>query len=111
MEKNTIRISDYGLTLMKLSYGFDIDTEHKQEVLETIVMQNRAKIDNGLIYLDVLPQQFSVGVNQFARDIESHKHVSSVENCKNPCSQRCCILLLQNILKILYNERFRTYKR
>jgi len=67
--ENTIRISDYGLTLMKLSYGFDIDTEHKQEVLETIVMQNRAKIDNGLIYLDVLPQQFSVGVNQFAQVI------------------------------------------
>lgn len=68
-ERNTIRISDYGLTLMKLSYSFDIDTEHKQEVLETIIMQNRAQFDNGLIYLDVLPHQFGVGVNQFAQVI------------------------------------------
>lgn len=64
-----IRISDYGLTLMKLSYGFDIDTEHKQEVLDTIVMQNRAQIDNGLIYLDILPHQFGAGMNQFAQVI------------------------------------------
>jgi len=66
---NTIRISDYGLTLMKLSYSFEIDTEHKKEVLNTIIMQNRVQIDNGLIYLDVRPHQFSVGVNQFAQVI------------------------------------------
>ena len=66
---NTIRISDYGLTLMKLSYSFDIDTEHKQEVLETLVMQNRAQIDDGLIYLDVQPHQLGVGINQFAQVI------------------------------------------
>lgn len=64
-----IRISDYGLTLMKLSYAFDIDTEHKQEVLDTIVLQNRAQINNGMIYLDVLPHQLDVGVNQIAQVI------------------------------------------
>lgn len=64
-----IRISDYGLTLMKLSYGFDIDTEHKQEVLETIILQNRVQIDNGLIYLDIFPHQFAAGINQFAQVI------------------------------------------
>lgn len=64
-----IRISDYGLTLMKLSYSFEIDTAHKKEVLETIIEQNRTQIDNGLIYLDVLPHQLGVGVNQFAQVI------------------------------------------
>lgn len=67
--ESTIRISDHGLTLMKLSYSFEIDTEHKQEVLESIVMQNRAKIDNGLIYLDILPHQFGVAICQFAQVI------------------------------------------
>lgn len=67
--ESKLRISDYGLTLMKLSYTFDIDTGHKQEVLDTIVLQNRVQIDNGLIYLDVLPHQLDVGVNQFAQVI------------------------------------------
>ncbi|MCI9544593.1 DUF1828 domain-containing protein [Acutalibacter muris] len=65
----SIRISDYGLTLMKLSYGFDIDSEHKKDVLETIVTQNRANLHDGMIYLDVLPQQFSVAISQFAQII------------------------------------------
>ena len=64
-----IRISDYGLTLMKLSYSFEIDTDHKQEVLETIILQNRAQIDNGMIYLDVFPHQLDVGINQFSQVI------------------------------------------
>lgn len=67
--KNQIRISDYGLTLMKLSYTFDLDTEHKQDVLESIVMQNRCQIDDGMIYLDVLPHQFHTGLNQFSQVI------------------------------------------
>jgi len=66
---NMIRISDYALTVMKLSYTFEIDTPHKHEVLENIIMQNRAKIDNGLIYLDVLPHQIEAGINQFAQVI------------------------------------------
>lgn len=64
-----IRISDYGLTIMKLSYSFEIDTDHKQEVLETIIVQNRAQIDNGMIYLDILPHQLNAGINQFAQVI------------------------------------------
>lgn len=64
-----IRISDYGLTIMKLSYSFEIDTGHKQEVLETIIEQNRAQIDNGMIYLDILPHQLNAGIYQFAQVI------------------------------------------
>jgi len=62
-----IRISDYGLTLMKLSDAFDIDTKYKKEVLDAIIVQNRARIDNGMIYLDIFPHQFAAGINQFAQ--------------------------------------------
>lgn len=79
--QDRIRISDYGLTLMKLSYTFDIDTKRKKEVLDTIIMQNRAKVDNGAICLDIYPHQFAVGISQFAQvvakitnmDIISHE--------------------------------------
>ena len=83
---NCLRISDYGLTLMKLSYNFEIDTPKKQETLESTVLQNRCSLNNGAIYLDVLPQQFSMGIYQFAQvvtkittmDILSYDSVQSV---------------------------------
>ena len=37
---NLLRISDHGLTLMKLSYNFDIDTPRKKEILESTISQN-----------------------------------------------------------------------
>ena len=64
-----IRISDYGLTLMKLSYAFDIDTENKQQVLESIVQQNRCDLDNGAIFLVIEPHQFEAGLSQMIQVI------------------------------------------
>lgn len=64
-----IRISDRGLTLMKLSYSFDLDTQHKKEVLENIIFQNRCKIETGNIYLDVIPSQFTGGIYQYIQTI------------------------------------------
>ncbi|MDR0926195.1 MAG: DUF1828 domain-containing protein [Ignavibacteria bacterium] len=62
VNNNLIRVSDYGLTLMKLSYAFDIDTDNKRTTLESIVAQNRCEIDNGLIYIDVLDTQVQSAV-------------------------------------------------
>lgn len=64
-----IRISDYGLTMMKLSYNFEFDTDHKQEILEGIILQNRCKFKNGTIYLDILPKQFEGAIYQFVQTI------------------------------------------
>lgn len=71
-----IRISDHGLTLMKLSYTFDFDTEHKKEVLNNLVLQNKCRIDTGNIFLDVTPQQFTGGIYQF---IQTISRVSNME--------------------------------
>jgi len=64
-----LRISDHGLTLMKLSYNFDIDTPRKKEILESTISQNRCLFSNGMIYLDIYPQQFVTGIYQFAQVI------------------------------------------
>lgn len=73
---NVIKISDYGITLMKLSYAFDIDTTHKEDVLESIISQNRCKLDDGEISLLVTPAQFEGGIYQFAQVISK---VSSMD--------------------------------
>ena len=69
-ENNSLlRISDYGLTLMKLSYHFEIDTPKKKDVLSSTISQNRCFYDDGMIYLDVRPPQFTMGIYQFAQVI------------------------------------------
>ena len=64
-----LRISDHGLTLMKLSYNFDIETPKRKEILESTISQNRCLFDDGMIYLDIRPQQFVMGIYQFAQVI------------------------------------------
>ena len=64
-----LRLSDYGLTLMRLSYNFEIDTTRKSEVLENTILQNRCLFHDGEIYLDIAPEQFSMGIYQFAQVI------------------------------------------
>lgn len=80
-----IRISDHGLTLMKLSYTFDFDTEHKKEVLNALILQNRCRIDTGNIFLDVTPQQFTGGIYQFVQTVSkvSNMEIISKESVKS----------------------------
>ena len=82
---NKIRISDHGLTLMKLSYTFDFDTGHKKEVLNNLLSQNRCQIDTGNIFLDVSPQQFTGGVYQFIQTLSkvSNMDIISKEMAKS----------------------------
>ena len=48
-----IRICDYGLTLMRLSYTFDIGSQARQDIFESILINNRVRNDAGNLYLDV----------------------------------------------------------
>lgn len=48
---DNIVVCDYGMTLMKLSYYYDVDTPNKKAVLEDILKQSGASFDNGNIYL------------------------------------------------------------
>lgn len=46
---NQILIRDYGNTLMRVSYTFDINTEHKKKVLYDIIKSNNGSLDDGEI--------------------------------------------------------------
>ncbi len=64
-----LRVSDYGLTLMKLSYNFDLDTENKREVFNSIISQNRCFEEKGNIFFDVAPKNFQSAIYQMAQVI------------------------------------------
>lgn len=68
-ERNLIRLSDYGLTLMRLSYSFDIDTPNKEKIFNKILAENSIQNENGNLYIDVQPEYIYHGLMQFAQVI------------------------------------------
>jgi len=64
-----LRICDKGLTLMKLSYTFDIDTPKKESILHNIIHQNHCDITDGEVYLDCTVEQFEYAIYQYAQTI------------------------------------------
>ena len=49
-ETNTYRLCDYGMTLMRLSYSYEIDTANKEAILQRVLSENHLSEDNGNIY-------------------------------------------------------------
>lgn len=49
-----VRLCDYGKTLMRLSYTFDLDTENKQRIFKDLLAENQVEFDEakGNIYLE-----------------------------------------------------------
>jgi len=60
------RISDFGMSLMRLSYDYEIDTPKKEEILSKLLAENGLLEDDGSIYLDAPLQGFYPYVLQFA---------------------------------------------
>lgn len=67
--KGIVRISDYGLTLMRLSYSFDIDTPNKEKIFNKILAENSLQNENGNLYIDVKPEYVYHGLMQFAQAV------------------------------------------
>jgi Domain of unknown function DUF1828 len=68
-EKGLVRISDLGMTLMRLSYTYDIDTPNKEKILNKILSENSIKSEDGNLILDIKPELIYYGLMQFAQAI------------------------------------------
>ena len=73
IEKNTetglFKISDYAMTVMRLSYEFDIDTDNKDAIFKKIISENSLKEDDGLIYIEADENSLYPSLLQFAQGI------------------------------------------
>ncbi len=49
---NKYTLCDYGLTLQRLSYSYDIDTENKETILQKIISENGLSEEKGNIQLE-----------------------------------------------------------
>lgn len=50
--RRTTKISDHGLTLMKLSYDFDLDTDNKRRLLNKIINENGISEKSGELFVE-----------------------------------------------------------
>jgi len=83
-ESGKIRICDYGMSLMHLSYSYDIDTQNKERIFQRIVSENNLNEENGNIYIDVNPEHLYTAILQFAQTIAK---VSSMRQFKREVVQ------------------------
>ena len=61
-----VRICDFGMALMRLSYSFDINTDAKQRIFDSIIINNGVENGDGDLYLDVPLDGLYEGILQFA---------------------------------------------
>lgn len=65
-ENHSIKIFDNGLTLMRLSYSFNMDTENKERIFYKILRENYVENDQGNLYIITNEEQFMSALNQMA---------------------------------------------
>lgn len=107
-----LRISDHGLTLMKLSYNFDIDTPKKRDILESTISQNSCFFCDGMIYLDVLPRQLVTGIYQFAQVISKVNAMDmlSYDVVQSLFYEHLNSFMLENLKQYNFTKDFRPTK-
>ncbi len=66
---NSIRICDHAMTLMRLSYSFDVDTPNKERIFNKILSENQVCEDSGNLYIDASPENLYPAVLQFAQTV------------------------------------------
>ena len=61
-----VRICDFGMALMRLSYNFEINTPVRQSILDSILINSGVQNDEGNLYLDAPLGSLYEGILQFA---------------------------------------------
>lgn len=57
-----VRICDFGMTLMRLSYTYDINTDARQRIFDSILINNDVSNDRGNLYLDATVGGLNEGI-------------------------------------------------
>ena len=61
-----VRLCDFGLSLMRLSYTFDINSPTREDIFRSILINNRVETHEGSLYLDAPIDRLYESILQFA---------------------------------------------
>lgn len=68
-ENGKVKISDHGMTIMRLSYEYDIDTPNKRRIFEKMLSENQLMEKDGRLYLDADLKVLYPSVMQFVQAV------------------------------------------
>lgn len=97
-----IRICDHGMTIMRLSYSFELDTPNKERIFNKILSENSVSEDNGNLYIEAKTESLYPSVLQFAQTIAK---VSNMRLYRREVIQS----LFYEILEEIIEEKLKTY--
>jgi len=64
-----VRVCDHGMTLMRLSYDFDLNTENKERVFQEILAENAITEEDGNLFIEATPEGLYPAILQFAQTV------------------------------------------
>ena len=64
-----IRVCDHAMTLMRLSYSFDIDSPNKEKILNTILSENGLQEQDGNLWIEATPDNLYSRILHFSQTI------------------------------------------
>lgn len=91
-----IRISDHGLTLMRLSYSYELDTPTKLRVFTKILAENGVSEDRGRLYLETTPEGVYPALLQFAQTVAK---ISNLQAFKREVVQNLFYEMLDDFIR------------
>lgn len=89
-----IRVTDLGMTLMRLSYSIDVDGVSAQKHIHSIINEQRLAYDNGIVYLDTPIKSAHSYISYFAQGLSKIMAVSA---------------LSKDVIKSYFYENFRKF--
>lgn len=98
-----ITISDHGLTLMRLSYSFDIDTPNKERIFQKILAENGVFEVDGTLSIESKPDSLYPTLLQFSHTIAK---VCNMRQFKREVLNS----LFEEILADFINEKLKIYR-
>ena len=64
--ENRVRICDFGMAVMRLSYSYEINSPARQKIFDSILINNGIQSEEGNLYLDTTPEMLYESILQFA---------------------------------------------
>lgn len=69
LKNNHIRVCDFGLTLMRLSYSYEIDTPNKEKIFNKILLENKINNSDGNLFIDTTKESLYPNIMHLAQVI------------------------------------------
>lgn len=80
LDDGSFILRDFGNTIMRVSYTFEIDTDNKRNIIRSIIKSNYGKYDDGEIILESSEQNLIQSIFQFSQIVAKVSNVDIIRH-------------------------------